>query len=122
MAADFGADMAERWQRLTVKTGGILFGKTSIPFGKEGDIVDQVMTKIIQQHNNSLRSNKQRIVRNLNNIDCLIYIAVCIAEDIDAATITLHDIFYQYKYDDGVQLLDRFVLNERNTETVDNML
>jgi hypothetical protein len=37
-AADFRADMAECWQRLTVKTGGTLFRKTFIPFGKEGDI------------------------------------------------------------------------------------
>jgi hypothetical protein len=32
--ADFRADMAEKWQRMTAKTGGILFGKTFIHFGK----------------------------------------------------------------------------------------
>jgi hypothetical protein len=50
-AADFRADMAEKWQRMTVKNGGTLFGKTFIPFGKEGDIGDigdKVMTNIIQ--------------------------------------------------------------------------
>jgi hypothetical protein len=31
-ATDFRADMAEKWQRLTVKTGGTLFGKTFISF------------------------------------------------------------------------------------------
>jgi hypothetical protein len=36
-ASDFRADVAERWQWLKVKTGGKLFGKTFIPFGKEGD-------------------------------------------------------------------------------------
>jgi hypothetical protein len=34
-AADFHAEMAEKWQKLTAKNGGTLFGKTFIPFGKE---------------------------------------------------------------------------------------
>jgi hypothetical protein len=34
--ADFRADMVEKWQIMTAKTGGTLFGKTFIPFGKEG--------------------------------------------------------------------------------------
>jgi hypothetical protein len=42
-AADFRADMAEKWQKLTAKNGGTLFGKTFIPFGKEWDIGDEVM-------------------------------------------------------------------------------
>jgi hypothetical protein len=42
-AADFHADMAERWQCLMVKTCGTLFGKTFIPFRKEGDIRDDVI-------------------------------------------------------------------------------
>jgi hypothetical protein len=36
-AADFRAEMAEKWQKLTAKKGGTLFGKTFIPFGKEGE-------------------------------------------------------------------------------------
>jgi hypothetical protein len=48
-AADFRAQMAEKWQKLTAKNGGTLFGKTIIPFGKEGDIVDEVMTNIVQK-------------------------------------------------------------------------
>jgi hypothetical protein len=58
-AADFRAEMAEKWQKLTAKNGGTLFGKTFIPLGKEGDIGDEVMTNIIQQQNNFLRSTKQ---------------------------------------------------------------
>jgi hypothetical protein len=46
-AADFSADMAEKWQRLTVKTGGTLFSKTFISFGKEVDIEEEFMTTII---------------------------------------------------------------------------
>jgi hypothetical protein len=62
--------MAEKWQRMTAKTGGTLFGKTFIPFGKEGDLGYDVMTNIIQQPKNFLRSTKQYIVQNLNDIDC----------------------------------------------------
>jgi hypothetical protein len=67
-AADFCANMAERWQRLTVKTGGTLFGKTFIPFGNEGYIGGEAMPTLIQQQKKILRSTKQRIVQNLNDI------------------------------------------------------
>jgi hypothetical protein len=69
-AADFRAEMAEKWQKLTAKNGGTLFGKTFIPFGKEGGVGDEFVTNIIQQQNNFLRSTKQRIIQNLNDIDC----------------------------------------------------
>jgi hypothetical protein len=51
--ADFRAEMAEKWQKLTAKNGGTLFGKTLIPFVKEGDIGDEVMTNIIQHKTKS---------------------------------------------------------------------
>jgi hypothetical protein len=54
------------------------------------------MTNIIQQQNNFLRSTKQGIVQNLNDIDCPIDIVMGSAEDMDTATVTLQDIFYQY--------------------------
>jgi hypothetical protein len=94
-ATAFRADVAEKWQRMTAKNGGTLFGKTFIPFGKEGYIGDAAMTKIIQQQNHFLRSTKQRIVQNLKDIDCPIGIVTGIAEDLDAATATLLDIIYQ---------------------------
>jgi hypothetical protein len=82
-AADFGADMAEKWQRMTVKTRGTIFGKTFIPFGKKGYIGKEVMMNIIQQHNIFLRSTKQCTVQNLNDIDCPIDIVTGSAEDMD---------------------------------------
>jgi hypothetical protein len=91
---------------MTAKTGRTLFGKTFIPFGKEGEKGDEVMTNIIQQQNNFLRSTKQHIVQNLNDIYCPIDIVTDSAEDMDAATVTLRDIFYQYKDDDGGQLFN----------------
>jgi hypothetical protein len=32
--ADFRVDMTEKWQRMKAKTGGTIFGKKIIPFGK----------------------------------------------------------------------------------------
>jgi hypothetical protein len=131
--ADFWANMAEKWQRMTAKTRRALFGKTVIPFGKEGDIGDEFMTKSIQQQNNFLRSTKQCIVQNLNECYCPVDIATGSAEDMDAATVTLRDIFYQYKDDEGGQLFEaiekpnkggthRFIFHESKIEIFDNML
>jgi hypothetical protein len=126
--------MAENWQKLTAKTGGTLFGKTSIPFGKEGGIGDEVvMNNIIQQQNNFVRSTKQRIVQNLNDIDYPIDIISGSGEEIDAATISLRDVFYQYKDSERKQLIDaiektntggtyRFLFHEKKTESIDKML
>jgi hypothetical protein len=55
------------------------------------------MTNIIQQQNNFLRSTKQRIIQNLNDIDCPIDIVSGSGEELDASTISLRDVFYQYK-------------------------
>jgi hypothetical protein len=107
--------------------------QTFIPFGKEGDIGDEVMTNIIQQQNNFLRSTKQRIVQNLNDIDCPIDIISGSGEEIDAATISLRDVFYQYKYSEGKKLIDAiekmntggtyiFLFHEKKTESINNML
>jgi hypothetical protein len=132
-AADFRAEMVENWQKMTAKNGGTLFGKTFIPFGKEGDIGDEVMTNIIQQQNNLLRSTKQRIVQNLNDIDCPINIISGSGEEIDASTILLRDVFYQYKDSEGKQLIEAidktntggtyiFLFHEKKTDSIDNML
>jgi hypothetical protein len=132
-AADFRVDMAGKWQRMTAKIGGTLFGKTFIPFGKEGDIGDEVMTNIIQQQNIFLRLTNQCIFQKLNDIDCPIDTVTGSAEDMDAATVTLRDILYQYKVDNGGQLFDaiektsaegtcRFLCHESKTETFDDMI
>jgi hypothetical protein len=125
--------MAEKWQTLTAKNRGTLFGKTFIHFGKEGDTGDEFMTNIIQQQNNFLRSTKQRIIQNLNDIDFPIDIISGSGEEIDASTISLCDVFFQYKDSEGKQLIEatektntggthRFLFHEKNTELIDNML
>jgi hypothetical protein len=131
--SDFRADMVEKWQRMTAKTGETPFGETVIPFGQEGDIGDEVMTNIMQQIFLLLRSTKQCIVQKLNDIDCPIDIVTGSAEDMYAATVPLQDIFYQYKDDDGGQLFDAiektnkgmtyiFLFHENKIDIFDNML
>jgi hypothetical protein len=115
------------------KNGETLFGNTFIPLLKEGDIGDEVMTNIIQQQNNFLRSTKQCIVQNLNDIDCPIDIISGSGEEIDASTILLRDVFYQYKDGEGKKMIDaientntggpyRFIFHEKKTESINNML
>jgi hypothetical protein len=104
--ADFPATMAEEWQRINAKTGGTLYGKTFIPFGKEGDMGDAIMTNVIQQQHKFLAETKQRIVHNLNNVDEIIEIAL--GEDVymDPAGFTLRDIFFNYHDKNGNRLID----------------
>jgi hypothetical protein len=59
------------WQ---AKTGGTLWGKTFIPFGREGDMGDAVMTAVFQQQSKYLQEATQRIVQNLADIDEIIEI------------------------------------------------
>jgi hypothetical protein len=132
-AADFRAEMAEKWQKLTTKNGGTLFGNTFIPFGKEGGIGDEVVINIIQKQKKFLHSTEQRIVQNLNEFDCPIDIVSGSGEELDAATISLRDVFYQYKDGEEKQLIDaiektntvgtyRFLYHDKNIELIDNML
>jgi hypothetical protein len=61
-------------QGLTAKTGGTLWGKTFIPFGREGGMGDGVMTSVFQHKNKYLQEATQRIVQNLADIDEIIEI------------------------------------------------
>jgi hypothetical protein len=120
-AGYFRATMTEKWQRISAKNGGTLYGKTFIPLGKEGDMGDTIMTNIIQQQN------------NLNDVDDIIEITL--GEDVymDPAGITLIDIFFNYHDKNGNCLIDaiektstrgtyRFLFQQNKTEEVDKML
>jgi hypothetical protein len=91
------------------------------------------MTNIVQKQNIFLRSTKQRIVQNLNDIDCPIDIVSGSGKELDAATISLRDVFYKYKDGEGKKLIDvvektnsggtyRFLFHEKNIELINNML
>jgi hypothetical protein len=64
--------IAERWEKLTAISGGCLYGKSFIPFGKECGINDSTMNYLIQKQNIFLNTTKQSIASNLNDIDEII--------------------------------------------------
>jgi hypothetical protein len=132
-AADFRASMAEKWQKINAKNGVTLYGKTFIPFGKEGDMGDAIMTNVIQQQNKFLSETKQRTVHNLSDVDDIIEIALDEDVNMDPAGISLRDIFYNHQDKEGNRLIDaiqktstggtyRFLFQQSKAEEGDNML
>jgi hypothetical protein len=97
--------MAENWQNINPKNGGTLFGKTFIPFGKEGDMGDAIMTNVIQQQQKFFSETKQRFVYNLSDVDEIIEIALGEEADMDPAGITIRDIFYNHQDKEGNRLI-----------------
>jgi hypothetical protein len=65
----FQEELAQLWSSLTTKRGGSLASKFFISFGKESTLGDTEMTHIVEHQNLYLQTTKQRIVRNLNDID-----------------------------------------------------
>jgi hypothetical protein len=72
----FRAAMAEKWQGLTAKAGGTLWGKIFINFSREGDMGDAVMTAICKQQNKYLQEATQCIVQNLAAINEIVGIDI----------------------------------------------
>jgi hypothetical protein len=133
VATDFRASMAEKWQNINAKNKRTLYGKTFIPFGKEEDIGDAIMTNVIQQQNQFLPKTKQRIFHSLSDVDEIIEIDL--GEDIamHPAGITLRDIFYNQQEKEGNRLIDaiektstggtyRFLFQQSKSEELDKTL
>jgi hypothetical protein len=97
-ATQFRANMAEKWQQLDANTGGSIFGKKFIPFGKEGDLGDDIMTAIILKQNRFLKKSKQHIIHNLNDIDEIVEISLAYDVDMDmeASGVTLSEVLYNH--------------------------
>jgi hypothetical protein len=98
LSTSFRAAMAEKWQGLTAKTGGTLWGKTFITFGREGGMGDAAMTAVFQEQNKYLQEATQHIVQNLAYTDEIIEIDMSDEEDeeMEGTGITLRHIFLQY--------------------------
>jgi hypothetical protein len=60
------------WQKVSTHRGAPLVGKHVVPFGKSGDMGDISTTQIIHRQNAMLKSTKQRVLTNLNDIDAVI--------------------------------------------------
>jgi hypothetical protein len=64
--------IAQKWQSLNNRTCHALLGKHYIPFGRYGDMGDEIMTQIIHQQNTLLKQTKQRILQYMNYINKVI--------------------------------------------------
>jgi hypothetical protein len=64
-STSFRAAMARKWQGLTAKTGGTLWGKTFIPFDREGYMGDAVMTAVFQQQKHIYRRPHNALSKTL---------------------------------------------------------
>jgi hypothetical protein len=65
-------DIAKMWQNVSPLRGGPLVGKHFAPFGKSGEMGDSTTAQIIHRQNAMLKSTKQRVLTNLNDIDAVI--------------------------------------------------
>jgi hypothetical protein len=65
-------DIAKMWQKVSLLKGGPLVGKHFVPFGKSGNMGDSIPTQIIHHQNSMLKSTRQQVLTNLNNIDAII--------------------------------------------------
>jgi hypothetical protein len=65
-------DIAKMWKKVSTHGGVPLVGKHLVPFGKSGDMGGNITTHIIHRHNAMLKSTKQRVLTNLNDIDTVI--------------------------------------------------
>jgi hypothetical protein len=123
------------WQKVSTHRGGPLVGKNFVPFGKSGGMGDNITTQIIIHRQNAmLKSTKQRIFTNLNDIDTVIKM-----ETPDTANFghngmfTLRKAFLSYKDESGEPIFSgiegtktsgsyRLLFNEKNTIVVDTII
>jgi hypothetical protein len=127
-------DIAKMWQKVSPHRGGPLVGKHFVPFGKSGDMGDSITTQIIHRQNAMLKSTKQRVLTNLNDIDAIIKM-----ETPETATyghnsmFTLREAFLSYKDDAGEPIFSAFeatqtsgtyrlLFNDNNHAAVDMIL
>jgi hypothetical protein len=100
-AIKFRETMADKCERLDVRSGGALLGKQFIHFGKEANMGDQVMTIMIQAQNQYIQSDKHNILNNMNDIDEVFNIEFDESSQFDCQDITLREIIMSYKMSRG---------------------
>jgi hypothetical protein len=88
------------WQKVSLHKGGPLVGKHFVHFGKSGDMDDSITTQIIHCQNAMLKSTKQRVLTNLNDIDAIIKTETPETETLgNNGPFTLREAFLSYKDD-----------------------
>jgi hypothetical protein len=127
-------DIAKMWQKVSTHRGGPLVGKHAIPFGKSGDMGDNITTQIIHRQNAMLKSTNQRVLTNLNDIDAVIEMETPATENFGHnGMFTLREAFLSYKDNSGEPIFSgieatqtsatyRLLFNKKNHEAVDKIL
>jgi hypothetical protein len=86
-------------EKASIYRGGPLVGKHFVPFGKSGDMGDDVMTQIIHHQNAILKSTKQRVVTHLNDIDMVTEMEILDTANFgDNGMFTLRETCWSYTY------------------------
>jgi hypothetical protein len=129
----FREELAQQWSNLSTKNGGSLSSNFLIPFGKESTLGDSEMTHITEQQNLYLQTTKQRIVRNLNDINDEINFETHDDVNMEGSGTTIREMFMKH-LDNKVKALFhsmehtknsdmyRLLLDESITEQVDTLL
>jgi hypothetical protein len=95
-------DIAKKWQKVSPHRGSPLVGKHFVPFGKSGDMGYSITTQIIHRQNAMFKSNKQRVLTDLNNIDAVIEMETPETQNVGHIDIfTLREAFLSYKDNAG---------------------
>jgi hypothetical protein len=95
-------DIAKIWKNVSTHRGGPLVGKHFVPFGKSGDMRDNITTQTIHQQNAMLKSTKHRMLTNLIDIDTVIEMEIPATKTFgDNGMFTLREALLSYKNDSG---------------------
>jgi hypothetical protein len=95
-------DIAKMWQKVSPHRGAPLVGKYGVPFGKSGDMGYTITTQIIHRQNAMLKSTKQRVLTNLNDIDAVIEMETPATANFGHnGMFTIREAFLSYKDDAG---------------------
>jgi hypothetical protein len=118
------------WLKVSLHKGGPLVGKHFVPFGKSEDMGDFITTQTIHLHNAMLKSTKQRVLTNLNDIDAIIEMETPDTANFgNNGSFTLREAFLSYKDDAGASIFSafedtqtggtyRFLFNDNNRASV----
>jgi hypothetical protein len=128
-------DIAMMWQKESIhRSGPALVGKHFAPFGKSGDMGDDVMTTSIHRQNAMMKTTKQREVTNLNDIDMAIEMEISDTANFgESGMFTLREAFLSYTDSSGNPVFSgikapqaggsyRLLFNEENSGIVDSIL
>jgi hypothetical protein len=118
--------IAMMWKKAMNHRGGPLVGKHFIQFGKSGHMGYEVTTKSIHRQNAMLKTIKQRVLMNLNDIDTVIEIELSDTANFgEIGMFTLRDAFLSYTDPSGDSQTGRtyhLLFHEKNSDVFVSIL